>query len=161
VSPLLLSNSTRVMLTASLATEAWRGYQDDEEEELADYVSSLLYLCTCSATAREKLTLEAQQYQQTTEAFLFLIEATPTMLDTSQRDSLKSAPGALSQSTQLGWKGRDDGPPKDAQSKLELALRAALAMMKRKVISNPKDLFGIIIFNTVSLQCCKSSGGGS
>ncbi|ORY89587.1 SPOC like C-terminal domain-containing protein [Leucosporidium creatinivorum] len=109
--------------------DGWKpGYQEDEEEDLADY------------------------YQHTTEAFLFMIEATPTMLDISQRDSLKSAPGAPSQSSQLGWKG------KDAQSKMELALRAALAVMKRKVISNPKDLVGIIIFNTKESEKGSSQG---
>lgn len=149
------------MLTASLAADGWKpGYQDDEEEDLADYVSPLLYLCTCSATARENLTrFQRTQYQHTTEAFLFLIEATPNMLDTSQRGSLKSPPGALSQTAQLGWKGREGAIGKDAQSKMELALRAALAMMKRKVISNPKDLVGIVVFNTVSWRCCRRSEG--
>lgn len=69
------------------------------------------------------------------------------MLDITQASNFKmSSPNAPSQSTQLGWKGSAD-----AQSKMELALRAALAMMKRKVISCPKDLVGIIVTNTVSL----------
>lgn len=41
-------------------------------------------------------------------------------------------------------------PPK---SKMEICLRAAYAMSKRKIISSPKDLFGILIFNTVSTSC--------
>jgi len=45
---------------------------------------------------------------------------------------------------QLGWKG---GP---ATSKMELSLRCAWAVMRKKVISAPKDLIGVLIFNTVS-----------
>lgn len=111
--------------------------------------------CTSIPAPLQRLQLTrllTRQYQHTTEAFLFLIEATPTMLDTSQSDSLKAPSGGMSQTAQLGWKGRENVKAKDAQSKMELALRAALAMMKRKVISNPKDLFGIVVFNTVSWQ---------
>lgn len=41
------------------------------------------------------------------------------------------------------------GPP--AKSKLEECLRCIYAMMKRKVISSPKDLIGILVWNTVGL----------
>lgn len=44
----------------------------------------------------------------------------------------------------VGYKG----PP--AKSKMEVALRSVYAMMKRKVISAPKDVMGVLIFGTVS-----------
>lgn len=53
---------------------------------------------------------------------------------------------------QLGWKGAP------ARSKLELSLRCAWAMMRRKVISAPKDSIGVVIFNTVS--CFNPHGPG-
>lgn len=77
------------------------------------------------------------------------------MLDTSQASNFKNpSPNAPSQSTQLSWKGKQD-----AQSKMELALRAGLAMMKRKVISCPKDLVGIIVINTVSAMGLREASG--
>lgn len=51
----------------------------------------------------------------------------------------------------LGWKGKN--PPK---SKLEVVLLSAYAMMKRKVISSPKDQVGIVIWNTVSPSLVES-----
>lgn len=82
------------------------------------------------------------QFYNNREAIIFLVEATPTTLDPEYgTDSL----GRALQSTQ-GSKG------KHPRSKLEVCLRCAYAMMKRKVISAPKDSVGIVVFNTVSLR---------
>jgi ATP-dependent DNA helicase 2 subunit 1 len=108
------------------------------------------------------------EFRQTKESIYWCIEATPTMLapmlapPSGDNSSLK--PGAtptptLSSSTQrpptttqtqtqaqtkeIAWKGAP------AKSKLEECLRCVYAMMKRKVISSPKDLLGVLIWNTV------------
>ncbi|CEQ43197.1 SPOSA6832_05100, partial [Sporobolomyces salmonicolor] len=98
----------------------------------------------------------AEEHRYSKSAVLFCIEATDSMLaptlETSPSTPLDpSAPTPSSTPAQttreainsLGWKGQD---PK---SKMELVLRTAYAMMKRKVISSPKDLVGILIWNTV------------
>lgn len=79
------------------------------------------------------------------EATLFLIESTPTMLDP---DAGSSAPLGSALSGTPGASLSTDG---HRRCKLEIVLRSAYAMMKRKVVSAPKDFIGIAIFNTVSL----------
>ncbi|GAA5955966.1 hypothetical protein JCM21900_002633 [Sporobolomyces salmonicolor] len=101
----------------------------------------------------------AEEHRYSKSAVLFCIEATDSMLaptlETSPSTPLDpSAPTPSSTPAQttreainsLGWKGQD---PK---SKMELVLRTAYAMMKRKVISSPKDLVGILIWNTETAQ---------
>lgn len=91
------------------------------------------------------------QYYHSRESTLFLLEATPTMLAPILEQASPAPRNATQSSTQakrstqraVGWKG---GP---AKSKMELCLRSAYAMMKRKVISAPKDSVGVLIFNTV------------
>lgn len=130
------------------AAEGWNaGFHDEDDEEAVDTVR---VACCTSLHAFKALADTLQQYQNTTEATLFLVEATETMLDTEQGAGLVARPGQASQSSLLNYKGRDGSTGGNASSKLELTLRAALAMMKRKVISCPKDLVGIIVFNTVS-----------
>ncbi|GAA5875181.1 hypothetical protein JCM1840_007274 [Sporobolomyces johnsonii] len=112
-----------------------RGYNDDDDDEVAE------------------------EHRYTKNAVLFCIEATDSMLaptlDPSSSTQLDpSAPTPSSTATQstreainsLGWKG------KDPKSKMELVLRTAYAMMKRKVISSPKDLVGILVWNTETSQ---------
>lgn len=55
---------------------------------------------------------------------------------------------------QLGWKGGR------ARSKMELVLRCAWAFMRKKVIAAPKDLIGVLIFNTVSIRLLSLDGYG-
>jgi len=55
----------------------------------------------------------------------------------------------------LGWNGKT--APK---CKLEVVLMAAYAMMKRKVISSPKDQVGILVWNTVSHSSISLAIGG-
>jgi len=52
----------------------------------------------------------------------------------------------------LGWNGKT--APK---CKMEVVLMAAYAMMKRKVISSPKDQVGILVWNTVSFTYTMTS----
>ncbi|POY71002.1 ATP-dependent DNA helicase 2 subunit 1 [Rhodotorula taiwanensis] len=102
----------------------------------------------------------ADEYRQTKEAIYWCIEATPTMLAPvlDQPGGAASANRALPTPTPtltapagsarpaatqaIVWQG----PP--AKSKLEECLRCIYAMMKRKVISSPKDLIGILVWNT-------------
>ncbi|KAM0754970.1 Ku DNA-binding complex, Ku70 subunit [Meredithblackwellia eburnea MCA 4105] len=96
-----------------------------------------------------------EQFYNSRDATLFLLEATDSMLEPSLAAPDASAPAPTQPSatqptatqpsatqTQVGWKG------KPARSKMELCLRSAFAMMKRKVFSAPKDSVGIVIFNT-------------
>ncbi|KWU42341.1 Ku DNA-binding complex, Ku70 subunit [Rhodotorula sp. JG-1b] len=106
------------------------------------------------------------EFRHTKESIYWCIEATPTMLapmlvpppPTGDSSSLK--PGATptptlstqrppptqtqtqAQTKEIVWKGAP------AKSKLEECLRCVYAMMKRKVISSPKDLLGVLIWNT-------------
>ncbi|KAK4054102.1 ATP-dependent DNA helicase II subunit 1 [Microbotryomycetes sp. JL201] len=93
----------------------------------------------------EEVDEAVEEYFSTSEAFLFLIEATDTMLQPFDEPMLPTQTGDASQSTLLGWKGKEP-----AKSKMELCLRCALAMMRRKVISSPKDKIGILIYNTAT-----------
>lgn len=98
------------------------------------------------------------------ESIYWCIEATPTMLapmlggagDPSSGRATAPAPSATptSSSTQakpppatqtnaITWQGRP------ARSKMEECLRCVYAMMRRKVISSPKDLIGVLVWNTV------------
>lgn len=83
------------------------------------------------------------------EATLFLIESTPTMLDP---DRGSSAPLGSALSSTPGVNVGTDG---HRRCKLEIVLRSAYAMMRRKVISAPKDFIGVAIFNTVSPESYK------
>ncbi|GAA5867392.1 hypothetical protein JCM8547_003331 [Rhodosporidiobolus lusitaniae] len=94
-----------------------------------------------------------EDYKYTKQAVLWAIEATDDMLAPIlvEDDSPPSpsagptpTPSATTRPTSsaVSWKG------KPARSKMEQCLRAVYATMKRKVISSPKDLVGIIIYNT-------------
>ncbi|GAA6056456.1 hypothetical protein JCM3770_007477 [Rhodotorula araucariae] len=94
-----------------------------------------------------------EEYRHTKESVLWCIEATATMLapmldpstapaDPTQPTPTSSARPSATQSSAISWKGL---PPK---SKMEECLRCAYAMMKRKVISSPKDYVSIIVWNT-------------
>ncbi|GAA5847451.1 hypothetical protein JCM9279_000488 [Rhodotorula babjevae] len=98
-----------------------------------------------------------EEYRHTKDSILWCIEATPTMLapllsaDSPGWDPSKPNPSgsARPSATQnLDW----SGPP--AKSKMEECLRCAYAMMRRRVISSPKDLVSILIWN------CDSKGTG-
>ncbi|GAA6040072.1 hypothetical protein JCM8097_004767 [Rhodosporidiobolus ruineniae] len=92
-------------------------------------------------------------YRYTKQATLWAIEATDAMLAPTLDDDAPppTAPDPTptptatqrpSQSAAVAWKG------KPARSKMEVCLRAAYSIMKRKVVSSPKDLVGILIWNT-------------
>lgn len=80
-----------------------------------------------------------QQYAAQTT--LLLIEATPTMLD-PRFGSAHSLAEVFASSTQTGDRPR---------SKLEIALRFVLALVKKRMVGSPKDKMGIMLFNTVCL----------
>ncbi|GAA5867373.1 hypothetical protein JCM3774_003567, partial [Rhodotorula dairenensis] len=92
----------------------------------------------------------ADEYRQTKESIYWCIEATPTMLAPmltpppapTPTSSSSRPPQTQAQSDAILWKGAP------AKSKLEECLRCVYAMMKRKVISSPKDLLGVLIWNT-------------
>jgi ATP-dependent DNA helicase 2 subunit 1 len=71
---------------------------------------------------------------------IYLIESTNTMISP---DAPESTVPDTTQRTKLNWIGRP------AKSKLELTLRCALALMRRKIISAPKDKVAIVLYNTV------------
>lgn len=76
-----------------------------------------------------------------------MIEATSTML-APMLDPPSATPLAPS-ATQPSVTQALSGFKSTAKSKMEVTLRTAYAMLKRKVISAPKDMIGILIFNTV------------
>lgn len=76
---------------------------------------------------------------------MFLLEATPTMLNPSPHmydDKVESTPAGTA------VKGSEKAPI--SKSKIELVLRHALDMMKRKITGSGADRIGIYIFNHVS-----------
>ena len=81
------------------------------------------------------------QYTPVTEAVVYLIESTDTML--SLDAPTMTAPDTA-QRTKLNWIGRP------AKSKMELTLRCALALMRRKIISAPRDKVAVVVYNFVS-----------
>ncbi|GAA5824381.1 hypothetical protein JCM11251_000398 [Rhodosporidiobolus azoricus] len=90
-----------------------------------------------------------EDYRYTKQATLWAIEATdamlaPTLQDAPPPDPTQPTPSATQSKPTDGvaWNG------KPARSKMEECLRAAYATMKRKVISAPKDLVGIVVWNT-------------
>ncbi|BGP41099.1 ATP-dependent DNA helicase II subunit 1 [Rhodotorula kratochvilovae] len=105
-----------------------------------------------------------EEYRHTKESVLWCIEATPTMLapmldapapaDPTQPTPTASARPPTTQSSAVGWKG----PP--AKSKMEECLRCAYAMMKRKVVSSPKDFVSILVWNTESKGTTDTSQDG-
>lgn len=113
----------------------WNKQNDSEDEDEIEEDVSTLFAPLNAPHA-------PAQYYNNKEAILFLIESTPTMLDPEY--GTLSPLGAELRSTQ-GAKATH------ARSKLEVCLRCAYAMMKRKVISAPRDSIGIVVFNTVSL----------
>lgn len=62
-------------------------------------------------------------------------------------DEAQGATPSASQKVSQGWSGAA------ARCKLELSLRCCYAMMRRKVVLNPKDSIGLLIFNTVTKHC--------
>ncbi|GJN91425.1 hypothetical protein Rhopal_004446-T1 [Rhodotorula paludigena] len=97
----------------------------------------------------------ADEHRYQKESILWCIEATESMLaptldssappplaDPTPTSSARPPPTQATHGSSVGWKG------KPAKSKMEECLRCAYAMMKRKVISSPKDYVGILIWNT-------------
>ncbi|TNY22223.1 SPOC like C-terminal domain-containing protein [Rhodotorula diobovata] len=89
-----------------------------------------------------------EEYRHTKDSILWCIEATPTMLapmlspaSSTQAGPTPSRSVRPSATQSLDW----NGPP--ARSKMEECLRCAYAMMRRRVISSPKDLVSIMIWN--------------
>ena len=76
--------------------------------------------------------------------------ATPTPTLSTQRPP-PTQTQTQAQTKEIVWKGAP------AKSKLEECLRCVYAMMKRKVISSPKDLLGVLIWNTVRSFVCSFS----
>ncbi|GAA6005858.1 hypothetical protein JCM10207_007252 [Rhodosporidiobolus poonsookiae] len=107
-----------------------------------------------------------EDYKYTKQATLWAIEATdamlaPTLLDapldpsdptpTPTATATATARPTPSQAASVMYKG------KPATSKMEECLRCAYSMMKRKVISSPKDLVGIMVWNTADARASSKS----
>ncbi|GAA6064690.1 hypothetical protein JCM10212_002408 [Sporobolomyces blumeae] len=108
---------------------------------------------------------DLQDYRYTKTSTLFCIEATPSMLaptldfdrpaselastfDPSQPPpSQAQVDKARAEIKAMSWPGR-----RMPTSKLEVVLLSAFAMIKRKIISSPKDQVGILIWNTQDTQ---------
>ena len=45
--------------------------------------------------------------------------------------------------------------PGEQTSHVQAVLNIAVQLQKRKVITSPNDLVGIMFYNTVSLSCCR------
>ncbi|GAA5853409.1 hypothetical protein JCM5353_004719 [Sporobolomyces roseus] len=107
---------------------------------------------------------QLETYKYSKSSILFCIEATPSMLEPNLDFESSTAPATfpppsataplptqtqgdrkevIAEIRKLGWNGKT--APK---CKLEVVLMAAYAMMKRKVISSPKDQVGILVWNT-------------
>ncbi|SCV69904.1 BQ2448_1298 [Microbotryum intermedium] len=94
-----------------------------------------------------------EEIYHSSDATLFLIEATPSMLEPFTPSSTDQPPPSTQTREKLGWKDKPD-----ATTKLQACLRSAYAMMRRKAQSAPRDRIGIMIFNTAKTEGVK---GGS
>ncbi|KAL8286530.1 hypothetical protein RQP46_004547 [Phenoliferia psychrophenolica] len=103
------------------------------------------------------------EFYHTRDATIFLLEATPSMLaptlappqpppPTQATQATQTQTSSSSATTQAAIDSRYGWTNKPATSKLEVCLRAAYAMMRRKVIGAPKDSIGIIIYNTAETK---------
>lgn len=71
---------------------------------------------------------------------IFAIDASGHMLE---------APAAVKRSSSPDGEPRRKKRKTSSDSSMLAALKAILVLMKRKIIVNPKDMIGIVIFNTV------------
>ncbi|GAA5993494.1 hypothetical protein JCM11641_000840 [Rhodosporidiobolus odoratus] len=100
-----------------------------------------------------------EDYRYTKTSTLWAIEATPDMLAPTLSDA--PLPSSTPSATQgaataaVGWKGQP------AKSKMEECLRAVYATMKRRVVSSPKDLVGVLIWNTEDGRGTAGLGDGN
>ncbi|GAA5914205.1 uncharacterized protein JCM6883_000775 [Sporobolomyces salmoneus] len=129
------------------AYDGWdQDLSDDEDEQLDEYrysKSSILFCIEATSSMLEpSLNLELNAIPPATFPAPSATSGAPPPSNVKQDDEQKTK-HAKNEIRKLGWKGKT--PPK---SKLEVVLLAAFAMMKRKVISSPKDQVGIVIWNT-------------
>ncbi|SGY13545.1 BQ5605_C010g05891 [Microbotryum silenes-dioicae] len=95
-----------------------------------------------------------EEIYHSSDATLFLIEATSSMLEPLVPASTDQPPPSTQTREKLGWKDKPD-----ATTKLQACLRSAYAMMRRKAQSAPRDCIGIMIFNTAKTEGVKGGNG--
>ena len=83
-------------------------------------------LGSCNATWTEKLTC-VQAYKHAKDAVLFAIEVSPSML---------TAPPRVDSKTQ------------EKDTPISAALKCAYALMQQRIISNPNDMMGVLLYGT-------------
>lgn len=93
---------------------------DEDEDEIDESVRS------CANCSRNGLLIVQQGYRTVKDAVLFAIEVSDSMLTASQSSSKKD----------------------EASSPTVAALKCAYHLMQQRIISNPKDMMGILIYGT-------------
>lgn len=98
------------------------GEEEEEDDEVDDTV------CWPSGgTRKEPLLISSQAYKSAKDAVLFVIDISPSMLTPPPRADAKKA---------------------DTDSPASAALKCAYALMQQRIISNPNDMMGILLYGT-------------
>jgi len=100
--------------------DPWRTEEEEDEEDYDETVSILL------STAFACLKI-SQNYKSQKDAVLFAIDVSKTMLATPPPSDSKTA---------------------EQDSPTSAALKCAYQIMQQRIISNPKDMMGVLLFNT-------------
>ncbi|KAI5796272.1 SPOC like C-terminal domain-containing protein [Peziza echinospora] len=105
----------------------WRPQDDEADEEEEDDV-------------------DAVQYQNLKDAILFAIDVSPSMLSTHTIDD-----DAASDSDS-GNKKKAPKPKSQPTSAVKTALQCAFQVLQQRIISNPNDMMGILLYGTDKTQ---------
>ncbi|RPB23184.1 ATP-dependent DNA helicase ii, 70 kDa subunit family protein [Terfezia boudieri ATCC MYA-4762] len=101
------------------------------------------------ADDEEEGEVDGTQYQSMKDAILFAIHVSPSMLSThSSNDDEEDE----------GWNPKKKTPKCKPMSAVRTALQCAYEVLQQRIISNPKDMMGILLFGT---QETKFPDGGS
>ncbi|GAA5936364.1 uncharacterized protein JCM15063_001867 [Sporobolomyces koalae] len=135
------------------AYDGWdQDLSDDDDEQLDEYryTKSSVLFCVESTASMLEPTLDFDPIPSAT--FTAPTATAPTATDDGSAKGKAKGKGKLSEEDiakqeikKLRLKDKDR-----PASKMEIVLLAAYAMMKRKVISSPKDQVGIVIWNTAA-----------
>ncbi|GAA5988311.1 hypothetical protein JCM10908_002158 [Rhodotorula pacifica] len=139
----------QVSLRMASAYTGWNihlGDSDDDEDVVDEFrqTKESIYWCLEATPTMLAPMLTDPPHNGTTSSLKAGSTPTPTSTSTAAQPPPPSATPrpAPTQTSAITWKGAP------ARSKLEECLRCVYAMMKRKVISSPKDLLGVLIWNT-------------
>ncbi|GAA6015830.1 hypothetical protein JCM11491_007201 [Sporobolomyces phaffii] len=128
------------------AYDGWdQDLSDDEDEQLDEYryTKSSILFCIEATPSMLSPSLDLDPSTASTSTFPPPSATAAATQDTKGKSKMSDEDVAKAEIKKLGWKGKS--APK---SKAEVVLLAAYAMMKRKVISSPKDQVGILFWNT-------------